>query len=67
MEEIKTIEDAIFFLVNQSQISVELRNKDKWRVFDEDMNFSIKDDKGLIEYANEQKEALEEGLNEKKN
>lgn len=56
MEAIKTIEEAVFFLENNAQIDVELRNKDKWQISDSDINISIKDDKALIDYANEQKE-----------
>ena len=60
MEQIKTIEEAIRFLEEQAQINVKLRNKDKWQISDNDINMSIKDDNALIDYANEQKEALEE-------
>ena len=60
MKEIKTKEDAIKFLEEEINISVEDISKYKYKIYDEDFCDFIKDDKELIDYANEQMEAIEE-------
>ena len=60
MEQITNVKDAITFLETDAQIDVEDISGFKWGLSDNDMNFSLRTDKELIEYANEQKEALNE-------
>lgn len=55
---IKNINDAIKFLTEKANIDVEVVDY-KYRVSDNDFNCSINDDDELIDYANEQKEAIE--------
>ena len=59
LEKIKDVDEAIKFLFEKANINVEVVNY-KYRVYDNDFDSPIKDDKELIDYANEQKEALEE-------
>jgi len=58
-KEIKNVEDAIKFLLEKAGIQTEIVDY-KYRVSDQDFNSPIKDDEELIEYANEQMEAIEE-------
>ena len=58
MREIKTVEEAIKFVSDKAGISTEIVDY-KYRVFYEDFNSPIRTDKELIDYANEQKEAIE--------
>jgi len=57
MDEIKTVDEAIRFLSEKVNISTEIVDY-KYRVFDEDFNCPVRTDKDLIDYANEQKEAI---------
>jgi len=57
--EIKTIEEAIKYLEEKAGINVMERNKAKWDVWDDDFDDVINTDEDLIDYANEQKEAIE--------
>ena len=59
MVEIKTVDEAIKFLSDKVCISTEIVDY-KYRVWDEDFNVPIKTDKDLIDYANEQKDAIED-------
>jgi len=61
MEKIKTTEEAIDYIERVLNIALYDCSKFKWNLIDEsnDINFKLKDDKELIEYANEQKEAEE--------
>jgi len=54
---IKTKEEAIEFLEEEANINVEIVDY-KYRVSDNDFEDTIKDTKELIEYANEQAEAI---------
>jgi len=56
---IKTRKEAINFLRNNAMINVEIVDY-KYRVWDKDFNQPIKTNKELIDYANEQKEALDD-------
>ena len=58
-KKITTKEEAISFLIEKAGINVEVVDYE-YRVFDSDFNSPIKDAKELIEYANEQKEAIGE-------
>ena len=58
MKEIKDIDEAIAFLEDKAGINVEIIDY-KYRVSDNDFDDRITDDKELIDYANEQKEAIE--------
>lgn len=58
MNKIKTVEEAIKFLEERAGINVE-EVEYKWRIWDNDFDDSCKEDKDLIEYANEQMEAIE--------
>ena len=60
MKEIKTKEDAIKFLEEDINISVDDISKYKYKIYDEDFCDFVKDDKELIDYAIEQMEAIEE-------
>ena len=59
MAEMKTVKRAIEFLTKKANSSVDVLHY-KYRVFDEDFSVFLKTDKELINYANEQKEAIEE-------
>jgi len=59
MKEIKNVDEAIAFLEDKAGISVAIVDY-KYRVFDNDFDEPITDDKELIEYANEQMEAIGE-------
>ena len=59
MTEIKTVDEAIRFLSEKVGISTEIVRY-KYRVSDMDFDCPIRTDKDLIDYANEQKEAIEE-------
>jgi len=60
MNKITNVTEAIIFLEKEVGISVEEVPNYKYRIFDKDIDNYIKDDEDLIEYANEQKEAIEE-------
>lgn len=55
---IKTVEEAIKFLQEAADINVEIITA-KYRIFDEDFDDFVKDDKSLIVYAQEQQENME--------
>ena len=57
MKKIKTVEEAIDFLENKAGINVD-ENTHKWTIWDIDFRDYCKDDKELIDYANEQMEAI---------
>jgi len=59
MKKIKDINEAIKFLQEKAGINVE-EIEYKWRIWDNDFDFNCKDDKELIDYANEQMEAIED-------
>ena len=56
---IKTTSEAIEFLQKKANINVEEVNA-KWIIWDDDIDNLLKDDEDLIDYANEQKEAIED-------
>jgi len=58
-KKIKTTDEAIEFLSEKAGIKTEIVDY-KYRVSDQDFNCSIKTDKDLIDYANEQMEAINE-------
>jgi len=61
-KKITDVDEAIKFLENKAGIQVDLNHGFKWNITDaaNDLNDWIKDDKALIDYANEQKEAIGE-------
>jgi hypothetical protein len=61
MKKLKTVEEAVEFLEKKAGINVAVNHKFyKYNIWDLDINEQIETDKDLIDYANEQKEALEE-------
>lgn len=58
-KEIKSVNKAIEYLREKAGIDTKIVNY-KYRVSCEDFNVSIKTDKELIDYANEQREAIED-------
>lgn len=59
MKEIKDVNEAIAFLETKAGINVEIVDY-KYRVSDNDFDCRMTDDKELIDYANEQMEAIGE-------
>ena len=58
MNEIKTVEEAINYLLEERGTNVK-EIQAKWEVWDTDWNSTCIDDKDLIRYANEQKKDVE--------
>lgn len=57
--EITSVEEALKFLKRDVGLSITDLRKYSWRIYDEDVDFCIGTDDELINYANEQKEAIE--------
>lgn len=58
--EIKTVKEAIRFLEKDMAFTVQDITKLKWAISDVDVLNTFETDEELIEYANEQKEAIGE-------
>lgn len=63
MRKITDINEAIKYLREMVNVNVEDISDLKYNIWDEDMNFYCDSDKTLIDYANEQKEAIEDDDN----
>ena len=59
MKKIKTIDEAIEFLEKVRRTYVEDLREVSFRIYDENFSFYVKSVKELIDYANEQKEDVE--------
>lgn len=59
-KEITDVKQAIKYIEKKVNISVTDVSDLKYHLYDEDLNFYLCSDKELIDYANEQKEAIED-------